>query len=99
MLQMSESGRSCPGADVRSATLGVDADRQGLVALHEAGIDPPGLANHLDIVEALEDLLPDDLELQLGEPHADAAVDSKAERQMRARPGPVDDEVIGMIDR
>src|SRR5689334_20759980 len=53
--------------------------RQRLVALDEARIDPLGLADHLDAVEALQHLLPDDLELQLGEAHADAAVDAEAE--------------------
>ena len=41
--------------------------RQGLVALHEARIDALGLAHHLDAVEALQDLLPDDPKLQLGD--------------------------------
>ena len=69
------------------------------IALDEARIHPLGLADHLDLVEALEDLFPDDLQLQLGEPHADAAVDAEAERQMRARPRAVDDEVVGTLDR
>src|SRR5581483_9307169 len=74
------------------------AHRQGLVPLDEAGIDPLGFTDHLDPVEALEHLLPDDPELQLGEPHADAAVDAEAEREVRARPRPIDDELVGTVD-
>src|SRR5262249_35867560 len=72
--------------------------RQGLVALDEAGINPLRLIDHLDLVETLEDLLPDDLQLQLGEPHADAAVDAEAERDVRARPRAVDDEIVRLLD-
>src|SRR5581483_8622164 len=60
---------------------------------------PLGLVDHLYSVEALEDLFPDDLQLQLGQPHADAAVDAEAERQMRARPRTIDDELIRSLDR
>src|SRR5471032_1547084 len=73
-----------------------NAHRQGFVALHEARIDSPGLADHLDIVEPFQHLLPHDLQLQLGEPHADAAVNAEAERQMGARAGAVDDEFVGL---
>src|ERR1700694_1103296 len=75
-----------------------DADRQGLIALHKTRIHPLGLGDHLNIVEALEDFFPDDLQLQLGQPQADAAVNTEAERDMGARPRPVDDELIGTID-
>ena len=61
--------------------------RQGLVALDEAGIHPLRLADHLNVVEALEDFFPDDLQLQLGQPDADAAMDAEAERQMRCAAG------------
>src|ERR1700759_5562803 len=74
------------------------AYRQDLDAANEGGIDPLRLADHLDPVEALEHLLPDDLELQLGEPHADAAVDAEAERQVDAWAGAVDDELIRPLD-
>src|SRR5665647_3765131 len=74
------------------------AYRQGFDAAHEAGINPLRLANHLDPVEAFQHLLPYDSELQFGEPHADAAVDAETERQMGARPGAVDDEVVRLLD-
>src|SRR5579883_1211477 len=54
-------------------------DRQIFDAAHEAGIEPLRLAHHLDGLEALQDLLPDNAQLQLGEAHADAAVDAEAE--------------------
>src|ERR1700733_2666447 len=76
-----------------------NANRQGLDAAHEAGIHPLRLTHHLDPIEALEHLLPHDFQLQFGEPHADAAVDAEAERQMGAGPGAVDDEVVGIYDR
>src|ERR1700730_16606296 len=75
-----------------------NAHRQGLDAAHKAGIDPLRFADHLDPVEPLQHLLPYDLQLQLGKPHADAAVDAEAERQMGAGPGAVDDEVVGVLD-
>src|ERR1700740_1948239 len=67
--------------------------------LHETRIHPLGRPNHLDIVEALEDLFPDNLELQLGKADADAAVDAEAERQMRAWPRAIDQELVGALDR
>src|SRR3984957_13181893 len=65
--------------------LGRNAHRQRGVSLDKAGIDPLRFADHLDRVKSFQHLLPDDLELQFGQPHADAAVDAEAERQMRAR--------------
>src|SRR6516165_3058056 len=78
---------------------GGDANRQGLVALDEARIHPLRLADHLNSAEALEDFLPDNFQLQLGEPHTDAAVDAESERQVGARPRAIDDEVVGPLDR
>ena len=49
----------------RYGALRRNANRQVLVALDEAGIDPLRFLDELDVVEALEDLLPDDLQLQL----------------------------------
>jgi len=66
--------------------------RQRFDAAHKTGIDPLRFADHLDAFEALEHFLPHDLQLQFGQPHADAAVDAEAERQMGAGPGAVDDE-------
>jgi hypothetical protein len=43
-----------------------DARRQGLVTFDEAGIHPLGFADHLNVIEALQDFFPDYLQLQLG---------------------------------
>src|SRR6185312_7144136 len=91
----SQLGLSLTFFDQCNAVFGVnsrgDTNRQGFVALDEAGIHPLGLVDHLNLVEALEDFFPDDLQLQLGKTHADAAMDAEAERQMRARPRAIDD--------
>src|ERR1700743_2042418 len=84
--------------DWRSPSRG-DAHRQGLIAFDEARIHPLGLVHHLNLGEALEDFFPDDLQLQLRKPHADAAVNAETERQMRARPRAIDDEFVRALDR
>src|SRR5262249_4198322 len=80
------------------AHLGGNAHRQGLVAPEEAGVGPLRLADPLDPVEAFQHLLPDDLELQPRKPHADAAMNAEAERQMIARTRAVDDELVRAVD-
>src|SRR6202000_1664200 len=75
-----------------------DTHREGLVTLDEARIHPLGLADHLHIVEPVEDLSPDYLELQFGQPDSDATMDTETERDMGARPGAVNNELIGTID-
>src|SRR6516165_695631 len=77
---------------------GCDTDREGLVALDETRIHPLRLVHHLDLVETPEDLLPDNLQLQLGKSHADAAMDAEAERQMGAGAGAVDHELVRRFD-
>src|SRR3954453_15785243 len=72
--------------------------RQRLIPLDEARIDPLGLADHLDAVEALQHLFPDDLELELGEAHADAAGDAEAEGGAAARPRAVNDELVRPLE-
>src|SRR5258705_5067037 len=75
-----------------------NADRQGLIAFHKARIHPLGLADHLNIGEPLHDFLPDDLQLQLGQSDSHATVNAEAEGEVGARPGAVDDELVGTID-
>src|SRR5205807_3057873 len=53
----------------------------------------------INMVETLENLFPDNLELEFGKPQADAAVDAEAEGEMRPRAGAVDDEIVGLLDR
>src|SRR5262245_45291311 len=86
------------GSAVERATLCRNPNRQMLIALDEAGVDALRLLDELDAVEALQDLLPDDLQLQLGEAEAYAAVDAEAEREMRARTLAVDDEIVRLVD-
>src|ERR1700761_4347973 len=62
-----------------------DADRKGLVALHEIGAQARRLRHDLDQGEALQHLLPDNAELHLGQPLAEAAVDAEAEGDVLAR--------------
>src|SRR5882724_2650019 len=75
-----------------------DTHRQGLVAFDKAGIHPLGLADHLNVAEALHDFLPNDLQLQLGQSDPDATMDTEAEGDVGARSGTVDDELVGTID-
>src|SRR3954452_17765918 len=88
---------SIQGCRVRERLPG-NAHRQGLVTFHKARVYSLWLANNFNGVEPLQHLLPDDLQLQLGKPHAHATVDAEAERQMGSRAGAVDDEVIGVLD-
>src|SRR4029453_5782134 len=69
------SSTTAPMATLSSMALvaGRNDDLHALVALHEAGIDPLGLAYDLDHREALEDLFPDDLWLDFGPPVGPAA--------------------------
>src|SRR6187402_390448 len=90
--------RSASRCIASGARLPRNAHRQLLDAADEARIDALRLADHLDAVETLQHFLPDDLQLQLGEAHADAAVDAEAERQMGAGPGAVDNEFVGLLD-
>src|SRR6266487_2862794 len=92
------SGRSfsiIPG----DRALAGDPDRQGLVAFDKTRIHPLGFADHFNILETLENFFPDDLELQLGQPDSNAAMDAEAEGNVGTRPGAVDDEVVGAVDR
>src|SRR3982074_1961715 len=75
-----------------------DANGQGLVALDEARIYPLGLADHLNIVEPLQDLFPDYLQLQLGQSEPNAPVHTEAEGDVGTRPGPVNYEVVRTLD-
>src|ERR1700688_662 len=75
-----------------------DTHRQGLIAFDKTRIHPLGLAHHLNILEALEDFFPNDLQLQFGQSQSDAAVNAEAEGDVGARPGAVNNELVGTID-
>ena len=87
---------SSSGSMFKRAPQSAPASRE---AVHEVRQGPLRLAHHLDAREALQDLLPQDPQLQLGQPVAHAAVDAEAERQVLARPGAVDDEASASLDR
>jgi hypothetical protein len=53
--------------------------RQRTDAADEVGVDPLGLADHLDFRETGQDFLPQDLELQFRQAVANAAMDAEAE--------------------
>src|ERR1700681_2081774 len=75
-----------------------DANRQGLVALDEARIYQLGLADHLNLVEPLQDFFPDYLQLKLGQSEPNAAMNAEAEGDVGTRPGPVNDEGVRTLD-
>jgi hypothetical protein len=66
-------------------------DRQVHIALHERTRDTLLIADDLNHREAREDLFPDDPQLELCQPIADAAVDAVTERDVVARPLAIDD--------
>src|SRR5947209_4245166 len=82
----------------REARSAGDPDWQGFIAFHKTRIHPLGLLDHLNVAEALEDFFPDDLELQLGKSQPDTAMYAEAERNVGARPRPVDYEFIRTLD-
>jgi hypothetical protein len=63
------------------------------IALDEVRAQPARRLHHLDAFEALQDLLPHHLQLHLGQPVADAAVDAEAEGHVLARPFAPDEPV------
>src|SRR6185312_16364016 len=69
--------------------------RERADAAQEVGVVADRLADDLGPEVALQHLAPQDLELQLGEAVADAAVDAGAERQVLADLGPLDPQRIG----
>ena len=67
--------------------------------MHEIRLGAHRLAGDIDPVKALEDLFPQHFQLKLGQTVADAAVNPEAKRQVLARTRPVDDELVGPLDR
>ena len=68
--QVASSLLACTSVRQIAHALRMNANRQRRVTPHHVRINPLGFANYLDVVEAPEDFFPDDLELQLGEPHS-----------------------------
>jgi hypothetical protein len=71
---------------LRNPRLAGNAHRQGLVALHKTRIHSFGFANHHNIIEALEDFFPDDLQLQFGQSDPDATMNTEAEGNLNVLP-------------
>src|SRR5262245_59841219 len=64
----------------------------------EVRIETSRRSHDLDVEIAGENLLPEDSQLEIREPVADATVDAGATGKMLARLGAVDDEGIGIVD-
>ena len=77
----------------------MDANGQRPDATDEVGVEPGRLADDVNFKPALQDFLPEDLQLQFGEPIADATMNTGPERQVLARLGTIDDETVGRLDR
>src|SRR4051794_14598019 len=75
-----------------------DAHHHRRYAMHEARVYPFRLLHQLDERETLHDLLPENRQLQLGQPVADTAMDAETKRQMLAWTGTIDDEAVGIFD-
>src|SRR5690606_20402626 len=75
-----------------------DDDLELGVAVEEGGAGTAWRSEHFDLWEALEDFLPQHLDLQFGHSCTDAAVNAGAEGQVTARVGSVDDEVVRPLE-
>jgi len=67
-------------------------------AVNEVGISPFRSVHHLDWRKPFQDFLPQDRQLHLCQPIADAAVNTEPEGQMLPGPRAVDDKTIGVLD-
>src|ERR1700733_9297994 len=83
---------------IASARLAGNSYRQRLVAMDEIRVGPLRLIDDLDRLEALQDFLPHDPQLQFGEAQTEAAVNPEAEGDVVARVVPLDDEIIGVLE-
>ena len=71
----------------------VQSDGHRCEAVDEVRESPFRLTRYFDLFKAFDDFFPDDLQLQLGQPVADAAMNAEAEGQMLARILAVDQEL------
>src|SRR5690606_25614552 len=79
-------------------TLGRDPNRQRRESVYEGRPDPLRRSDDFDDGEAGEDLFPEDAQLHLRQPVADAPMDPEAEGQMLPGARSIDDEAIGVLD-
>src|SRR5512146_2304163 len=75
---------------------GSDGYREGTDAADEVRIKPYWRSGDFDLEIAVQDLFPKDAQLHLGQPIADAAMDSGAKRKMLAHLGALDIEGLGV---
>src|ERR1700726_2251717 len=66
---------------------------------HERGPNTRRLAHDLNRLEAPQEFLPEDLQLQFRQAVSDAAVDAYAKGQIVARPLTIDEEVVWLRNR
>lgn len=67
--------------------------------MHDVRVGAHRRADDLDAHLPLEHLLPENPQLQLRQPIADAAMHAEAERQVAAHVRPVDDVAVRVLDR
>ena len=82
----------------RSRLFPVQDDRQLFVAFHEARLHSYRVASHLDVLEALHDLFPDNAKLHLGKTVAHTTVNAESERDVVTGVRPVDGELVRPVD-
>jgi Rrf2 family transcriptional regulator, nitric oxide-sensitive transcriptional repressor len=85
-------------ASAGAPSAGVQTHGQIGDAADEVVGQPLRFARRLHPVEALLDLLPQHAQLHLGQPVAHAAMDAVAERHVLSGVGPVDDELVGVVE-
>src|SRR5580698_3771789 len=61
---------------------------------HKGRSNARGFARDLDDLESAQDFLPENFQLQFGQPVADAAVDAETKGQVLARSLAIDDEAV-----
>src|SRR5690348_11890152 len=79
---------------------GGNSDGQRTDRAQHVGVSPDGLTHHLDHRPIpLQDFLPQDGQLHLGQTVSNATMYAEAEGKMLARPGTIDDEAVWVFDR
>jgi len=77
---------------------GNDPHRQGADPADEIRIEPLRGTDNFETKIPLQNLFPENPQLSLGKPIADAAMNAGVERQVLLRLGPINDEFIGAVD-
>lgn len=93
--QAAPRGRS---PDSRDRSLGCNPHRKSGITVHKVRRNSLGFADNLDFQSCLQNLLPEDFQLQLRKMSTNAAMDPKSERKMLPHVPAVDDEALGVLD-